>query len=61
MKCRVYFCSRPGMCEYYAGHIDVIADTVGGAINAAFYKLRATFPDRDRSMWKVRKVEVDNL
>lgn len=54
---RVYLRSRPGMYEQYGGYVDVIASGDVAAEDAAFNKLRRTYPNRSRDMWIVEKIE----
>ena len=55
---RVWLRSRPGFYEQYNGHVDVTASNDTEAVDHAFNKLkRDSFPDRNRSMWIVEKVE----
>lgn len=54
----VWLRSVPGMYEQYAGKVAVFADNEDEAVDKALTRLRRTaFPDRNRSMWKVEKVE----
>lgn len=59
MNYRVYLHSTPspGM-EYYDGYVDVVADDEEQAVDRAMDKLsRTSFPDRNRSCWRVDRVE----
>jgi len=50
--------SVSGFYEQYSGKVEVYAENDEQAVEKAFRKLKATtFSDRDRSMWKVEKVE----
>jgi hypothetical protein len=54
----VWMRSTPGFYEQYNGKVSVVAEDDTAAIEAAFRELkRTTFKDRNRSMWKVEKVE----
>jgi hypothetical protein len=56
---RVWIKSVPGFYAQYDGYVDVYADDQDEAVDLAFIKLKhGSFPDRDRSMWRVVKVEV---
>jgi hypothetical protein len=49
--------SVPGFCAQYEGDVKVYAEDEDQAIERAFRELkRGAFPDRSRSMWKVRGV-----
>ena len=55
---RVWLRSTPGFYAQYSGKIDVYAESQEDAIDAAFTKLKlGAFPDRNRTMWKVERVE----
>lgn len=54
---RVYLRSKPGMYEQYDGHVDVVASNDGAAEDAAFNKLRRTYPNRGRDMWIIERIE----
>ena len=57
-KYNVWMRSVPGMYAQYDGKVEVYANDEDEAIDNAHAKLRRTsFPDRDRSMWKVDRVE----
>ena len=58
IKYRVYLVSKPGMYEQYSGHVDVVAGNELEAEDKAFKRLRKSFPDRNRSMWMIIKIEV---
>lgn len=50
--------SIPGFYAQYEGEVKVWAADEDEAIERAFRELkRGAFPDRGRSMWKVKKVE----
>lgn len=54
----VWIRSKPGFYAQYDGKVEVFATDDEDAVERAFQKLkRGAFPDRDRSMWKVEKVE----
>ena len=54
----VWMRSIPGMYAQYDGKVEVSAENETEAIDNAFLKLkRGVFPDRNRSMWKVDRVE----
>lgn len=58
MNFKVWFNSIPSPgSEYYDGYIDVFADDEEEAIDRAFHKLKGNFPERNRSSWKVEKIE----
>lgn len=57
---RVWLQSKPGMYEQYDGYVDVVAPNAEQAQNAAFNKLKRTYPDRNRGMWTVYKIERRN-
>ena len=55
---RVWLRSVPGFYAQYDGKVDVFASDRDEVIDKAFDKLKRTsFPDRNRSMWKVEKIE----
>lgn len=57
-KWRVWLKSRPGFFAQYDGKIDVVAETDDDAVERALDRLKSgAFPDRDRSMWIVERVE----
>lgn len=59
MKVRVFLSSEPGMWERYEGHVDVVVDSLGDAVDAAKRKLKTgAFPDRPLSGWRVINVQV---
>lgn len=50
--------SVPGIYEQYNGNVNVWARDTDHAKEQAFRHLkRGAFPDRDKTMWKVEKVE----
>lgn len=53
----VWLKSVPGMYEQYSGKITVFANSEDIAIDRVFQKLRGSFPERSRSMWKIEKIE----
>lgn len=56
---RVWLRSVPGFMAQYDGYVDVYADDDEAAVDFAFLKLkRGAFPDRDRSCWKIEKIEL---
>jgi hypothetical protein len=57
---RVWLRSKPGMYEQYGGYVDVVAPNAKQAEEAAFAKLRRTYPNRSRGMWVVKKIERRN-
>jgi len=58
-KYRVWMRSVPGMFEQYNGSLEVLASKQSLAFDAACDKLRKTsFPDRNRGMWQLEKVEL---
>lgn len=57
-KYAVWMRSVPGFYVQYDGKVDVWARDEEEAIDNAHHQLRrGSFPDRDRSMWRVEKVE----
>lgn len=55
---KVFLRSKPGMYAQYDGFVPVLAANDDDAVDKAFSKLRRTsFPDRNRSMWTVDRVE----
>ena len=55
---KVFMRSTAGFYEQYDGFVEVNASDDRQAIDRAFQKLRSrAFPDRDRSFWRVEKVE----
>jgi hypothetical protein len=48
------------MYEQYDGYIDVVASNYEQAEEAAFVKLRRTYPNRNGGMWIVEKIEKRN-
>ena len=55
---RVWLRSVPGFYAQYDGKVDVYARDPEEAVEIALRQLkRGSFPDRDRSMWRVEKVE----
>lgn len=55
---KVWIRSKPGPVEQYDGYVEVHANDGDDAIDRAFQKLkRESFPDRNRGMWNVEKVE----
>ena len=55
---RVWVRSVPGMYAQYDGKVDVFATDELEAAEKALDKLkRGAFKDRNRSMWKIEKVE----
>ena len=55
---KVWMRSVPGAYEQYDGYVEVVAEDDEDAVERAFAKLKRTsFPDRNRSMWKVDRVE----
>lgn len=54
----VWMRSVPGMYAQYDGKVTVYAEDEFEAAENAHIKLkRGAFPDRDRSMWRVEKIE----
>jgi MarR-like DNA-binding transcriptional regulator SgrR of sgrS sRNA len=54
----VWLRSVPGFHAQYDGKVEVRASDEDDAVQKAFRKLKmGAFPDRDRSMWKIEKVE----
>ena len=54
----VHLSSIPGFYAQYEGSLKVWAENDGQAIERAFRELkRGAFPDRNRDMWRVKKVE----
>ena len=50
--------SVPGPYTQYNGKVDVYADNEQEAIDNAHIKLRRdSFPERNRGMWRVEKIE----
>lgn len=59
MRYRVYLHSKPGMWEFYKGHVDVFATSREEAEGEAIRKLATgNFRDRGWSAWVVEKVET---
>ncbi len=55
----VWLRSVPGMYEQYNGKVKVYAKDEEEAVDRALDRLRrGAFPDRDRSMWRVEKIEL---
>lgn len=56
-KYRVQLSSKPGMWEYYDGHVDVWADNDSEAETLAVKKLAmGAFKDRGYNAWNVKSV-----
>ena len=57
-KYRVWIKSKAGFVAQYSGKVDVLATDDDDAIDRAMARLKyGAFPDRDRSMWIVERVE----
>lgn len=55
---KVWLRSIPGMYAQYNGYVEVNAENDIDAKERAFSKLKRTsFPDRNKNMWKVERIE----
>ena len=54
---RVRLHSKPGMWEYYDGHVDVTALSDAQAERFALGKLKNSFWDRPTNSWVIDKIE----
>lgn len=54
---RVWLKSVPGFYAQYDGKIDTFGEDDEDAIKNAFSKLKRSFPERSKAMWKVVKIE----
>ena len=54
---RVHLRTKPGMYAQYSGYIDVSVNGDNDPVDAAFTKLRKTYPNITRDMWNIDKIE----
>ena len=58
-KFTIWYRSVPGMYEQYVTKAVVYADDQQTAIDKGFNVIKKDFPERNRGMWKVDKIEVN--
>ena len=56
-KYRVHLHSVPGHHEHYDGHVDVHAMNEIDAEERAFARLKDSYPERTRTMWRISATE----